>query len=132
MRFLFFGGSAAALNVVLIWAMVDLLKWNTVIWRNLANVASVELSLLYSYVVYRVFVWNDLTGSFRESIPLQLLKYHGSAGAAIVTRWFLLFPLLDLAGTNYLLNTVIGAAVSCVLNFVLSSRFVFVVDKPIP
>ena len=125
-RFLFFGGTAAFLNVVLMYGLVDLLEWNSIVLRNLANVISVELSLLYSYVVYRLFVWNDLETPFRESLPAQLLRYHGSAGVAIVTRWFLLFPILDLVGLNHLINTVIGALVSCFLNYTFSSRFVFV------
>jgi dolichol-phosphate mannosyltransferase len=125
-RFLFFGGTAALLNVVLMYGLVDLLEWNSIVQRNLANVISVELSLLYSYAVYRLFVWNDLGTPFRESLSRQLLRYHGSAGAAIVTRWFLLFPILDLFGLNHLINTVIGALVSCFLNYALSSRYVFV------
>lgn len=125
-RFLFFGGTAALLNVAFMYGFVDLLEWNSIVLRNLANVISVELSLLYSYFVYRLFVWNDLGTPFRESLRRQLFRYHGSAGVAIVTRWFLLFPVLDLFGLNHLINTVIGALVSSVLNYVLSSRYVFV------
>ena len=128
-RFLFFGGSAAAVNVALMYGFIDWLGWNTVVLRNLANVISVELSLLYSYVVYRLFVWNEPGARFQEPLPKQLLRYHGSAGAAILIRWVLLFPLLDFLGVHHLINTIIGALGSCVINYLLASRYVFHMEK---
>ena len=129
LRFLFFGGSAALLNVVLMYGLVDVLGWDTWALRNAANVVSVELSLLYSFVVYRHFVWNSQQGEFQRSPLRQLVWYHGSAGLAVLTRWLILFPGLDILGVNHLVNTIFGAALSCVLNYVLSSRFVFMIDE---
>ena len=128
-RFLMFGGSAAAVNVVLMYVLVNLCDWNSIALRNLANVISVELSLIYSFVVYRLFVWNESGSTFRQTVSQQLVRYHGSAGAAIVVRAFLLFPALDYVGVNHLINTVIGALCSCLLNYTLASRYVFASEK---
>ncbi len=107
------------------YVLVDLCSWNSVALRNLANVVSIELSLLYSFVVYRLFVWNDPGSTFRQTLSQQLFRYHGSAGATLIVRSFLLFPILDYFGVNHLINTVFGALGSCLLNYSLASRYVF-------
>ncbi len=126
LRFLFFGGTAAAVNIVLMYLLVSVADWNTPRWRNLANVISVEISLLYSYAVYRLFVWKPAADQhYRERLASQVIRYHGSAGAAVLARWLFVFPVLDWLGVNYVINTIFGALLSCFLNFFLSSRFVF-------
>jgi len=128
-RFLVFGASAAALNVILMLGFVDGLGWNTTLLRNLANIVSVELSLVYSFIVYRLFVWRSADAEYQVPKTQQLFRYHGSAGTAIVTRWLLLFPLLDISGVHHVVNTIVGVGVSCLLNYALSSRFVFTIAE---
>ncbi len=129
LRFLFFGGTAAAVNMALMVLLVDWAHWNTPLWKNLANTLSIELSLLYSFVVYRIFVWNSKDTNFRDGQLLQLVRYHGSAGTAIGLRILLIFPLFDIIGVHHVLNTVFGALVSCALNYFLSNCYVFVPES---
>ncbi len=124
-RFLFFGGSAAVVNLLLMELLVQYLNWNTALLRNAANVVSVELSLLYSFLVYRLFVWRDVADSFQRTWFQQLTRYHFSAGTSVLIRWCLLFPVLDGVGVDYRINTILGAALSCMINYALSNRFVF-------
>lgn len=131
-RFLFLGGSAAAVNLLLMALLVDLLGWDSSLGRNLANVVSLEVSLVYSFFVYRRFVWNDSDSAHNRSTGLLLLRYHGSAGTAILTRSLILFPVLDFFGLHHLLNTLLGAITSCFLNYALSSRFVFQQKSVVP
>jgi dolichol-phosphate mannosyltransferase len=131
-RFMFFGGSAAIVNVFLMFALVRLSNWNTPWLRNMANVVAQEISLLYSFVVYRIFVWKAIDGVFHQSLRSQVLRYHFSAGAATLTRSILIFPLLDLFSVHYAVNTFIGAGMSCLMNYMISSRYVFSLSEPVP
>jgi dolichol-phosphate mannosyltransferase len=56
-KFLLGGGVAAVINLILIFVLIDLLGFNTPALRNIANLVSIELSLLASFFIYRVWVW---------------------------------------------------------------------------
>ena len=124
-RFLFGGGVAAAFNLLLMYGCFDALGWDTVTLRNVANVISIELSLLLSFFIYRTWVWSGGVWNAREVLLRQLPLYHVSAGAAVVLRVFALFPLLDWLGIGYGVNTLVGVLVSATINYVLSDRLVF-------
>lgn len=124
-KFLLGGGVAAALNLLLISIMIELLGFDTPILRNIANVVSVELSLLFSFFVYRIWVWPGGTWTIREVLWRQLPLYHVSAGSAVITRVLILFPILDVLGINYAINTLVGVFFSAVINYIISDRLVF-------
>jgi dolichol-phosphate mannosyltransferase len=128
-KFLIGGGVAAVINLLLIFALIDLLGFNTLTLRNVANVISIELSLLASFFIYRIWVWPGGDWTIREVLLRQLPLYHISAGAAVVTRIFFLFPLLDWLGVNYAINTLVGVLISASLNYLISDRLVF--KKPV-
>ena len=124
-KFLLGGGIAATFNLLLISIMVELLGLNTPLLRNVANTVSLELSLLLSFFIYRIWVWPggswNIGGVFWRQLPL----YHISAGSAVITRIFLLFPILDWLGINYAINTLIGILVGASINYILSDSLVF-------
>jgi dolichol-phosphate mannosyltransferase len=123
-RFLIGGGSAAAVNMVLAYIGIDLLGLRSVLQQNLVNLAAMELSLIYSFFIYRAFVWQirnrDLAQIFLRQLPL----YHLSAGTGILTR-VLVFPLLQALGVHYLLNVALGILAGAGMNYILSNRYVF-------
>ena len=121
----FLGGSiAAALNLLLMGAMIEILEFDTHFLRNIANVVSIELSLLFSFFVYRIWVWSGGNWTIREVLLRQLPLYHVSAGTAVITR-ILIFPIFDWLGVNYAINTLVGVLLNAVLNYVISDRLVF-------
>lgn len=124
-RFLFGGGAAAAFNILLMFGFIELANWNTLILRNAANLISIELSLLFSFVIYRTWVWSGGNWQIRDVLLRQLPLYHLSAGTAILLRVFVIFPSLDWLGVSYAVNTLIGVFVSAILNYILSDRLVF-------
>jgi dolichol-phosphate mannosyltransferase len=128
-KFLLGGGVAAVINLILIFALIDLLGFNTPTLRNIANVVSIELSLLVSFFIYRIWVWPGGDWTVREVLLRQLPLYHISAGASVVSRIFFIFPLLDWLGVNYAINTLVGVLVSASLNYLISDRLVF--KKPV-
>ena len=63
--------------------------------------------------------------SVREVLLRQIPLYHLSAGVAVISRIFLIFPILDWLKVNYAINTLVGVLVSASLNYLISDRLVF-------
>jgi dolichol-phosphate mannosyltransferase len=124
-RFLFFGGSAAAVNILLMYLLVDLLGLRSVLQQNIANALSIEISLLYSFAVYRLFVWGGTQNAFRIRWYVQLARYHWASAITATLRSFFLFPVLQWLGVHYLVNTLVGIGIGCLLNYNLSGKYVF-------
>ncbi|NER81242.1 MAG: glycosyltransferase [Leptolyngbya sp. SIO1D8] len=124
-RFLLGGGFAAAFNLFLIFLLVEFLGFNSSILRNVANILSMECSLIASFFIYRIWVWPGGSWKIKSLLFKQLPLYHLSAGLAISLRIFVIFPFLDWLGINYLINTVLGVFVSAGINYVLSDSLVF-------
>lgn len=122
--FLIGGGSAAALNLALVYVGVEVLGLRSDLQQNYVNIVAMEISLLYSFVVYRTFVWKYTAVGLAPILLRQLPLYHLSAGAGVLTR-VVAFPLLQALGVHYLPNTVIGILIGSAVNYVLSDRYVF-------
>jgi dolichol-phosphate mannosyltransferase len=122
--FLVGGGSAAIVNLVLAYVGVDLLGFSSELQQNYVNIVAMEISLVYSFFVYRAFVWRIKTWDKGQILLRQLPLYHLSAGAAVMIRT-LLFPLLQLLGVHYLSNIALGILVGAAMNYVLIDNFVF-------
>ncbi|OCR02056.1 glycosyl transferase [Oscillatoriales cyanobacterium USR001] len=124
-KFLIGGGVAAIINLLLIFLMIEKLGFDTPALRNIANVVSIEISLLASFFIYRIWVWPGGSWTFREVLWRQIPLYHLSAGTAVIARIFIVFPLLDWLKVNYAINTLVGVLLSATLNYLISDRFVF-------
>lgn len=124
-RFLVCGAITAAFNIMLIYSMIDLLKLNTPLLRNIANLLSLEISLIFSFFVYKIWVWAEYSWKLKEVLMHQIPLYHLSVFACVITRIFILFPILDWLKINYLFNTLIGILIGSVINYMMSDKFVF-------
>ena len=122
--FLIGGGSAAMVNLVLAFIGVDLLGLSSDLQQNYVNIVAMEISLVYSFFIYRAFVWRIKTYDTAQIFLRQLPLYHLSAGTSILVR-ALLFPLLQLLGVHYLPNVALGILVGAAANYVLTDNFVF-------
>jgi len=122
--FLVGGCSAAIVNLVLVYVGVDLLGLDSDLQQNYVNIVAMEISLVYSFVIYRAFVWRIKTWDASQVFLRQLPLYHLSAGAGILVR-ALLFPVLQLLGVHYLPNVALGILVGAAANYVLTDNFVF-------
>lgn len=131
-KFLLGGGLSAVFNVVLIFLIIEKLGFNTPLLRNIANVVSIELSLVFGFFIYRTWVWTGGIWTIKEVLLRQLPLYHVSAGVAVITRVFLIFPILDWLKVNYAINTIIGALASASINYLISDRFIFKTPKQKP
>jgi dolichol-phosphate mannosyltransferase len=124
-KFLVGGGIAALFNLLLIYSLVEYLGLDTVWLRNISNVLSIEASLVLSFFIYREWVWEDAQPIGSGVLPRQLLLYHFSAGSAFATRALIIFPVLDVLGVHYVVNTIIGISVGAIINYTISNRLVF-------
>lgn len=124
-RFLVGGGVAACLNLVLMALLIERLGFDTPLLRNVANIVAIEISLLFSFAVYRIWVWPGGVWSPKDLFLRQIPLYHVSASASILLRSLLVFPLLDYLGISYGVNTLVGILISASLNYVISDRLVF-------
>ena len=119
------GGVAALLNLYLIFAMIEQLGWNAPFLRSLANAIAIETSLIFSFFVYRTWVWTGGGWNIIDVLMRQIPLYHLSAGSAVVLRVFVVFPTLDWLEVDYRINTLIGVLLSAFLNYFISDRLVF-------
>jgi dolichol-phosphate mannosyltransferase len=124
-KFLLGGGLSAGVNLALIFLLIEQLGFNSPVLRNAANLIAIEISLVFSFFVYRLFVWPGGSWRFRAVFLKQLPLYHISAGSAVLARVLLVFPLLDFFQVPYFLNTLVGVLLSASINYFLSDRFVF-------
>jgi dolichol-phosphate mannosyltransferase len=124
-RYLICGAITAIFNVILIYAMIEVLGFNTPILRNIANISAIEISLFFSFFVYKVWVWAERNWNVRQVLFYQIPLYHVSAGISVITRSLILFPILNWLGVNYSINTLLGILVGAVINYKLSDKIVF-------
>ncbi|MCA2719048.1 MULTISPECIES: glycosyltransferase [Microcystis] len=124
-RFLIAGGVAFLINLFLIYWFIDDLGFNTPFLKNVANVISIEISLIASFFIYRIWVWTGGDWTIRDVIFIQLPLYHLSAGLAVLLRVFLIFPFLNWLGISPGVNTMIGVLVGASINYVASDSLIF-------
>ncbi|MBD2178233.1 glycosyltransferase [Pseudanabaena sp. FACHB-1998] len=134
-KFLIGGGVTSAINLFLIFFLIDYVGLDTPILRNIANIISLEISLVCGFFIYRNLVWTGGNWNIKEVLLRQLPLYHVSAGFSVLARIFFIFPVLDFLKINYVINTLIGVLLSAVINYTISDRFVFKTynkDKRVP
>ena len=124
-RYLICGGVTAVFNVLLTSIMIDFFGLNTPTLRNIANIISIEISLIFSFFVYKIWVWPGGSWAIKRVFLYQIPLYHISAGIYVIARSLIIFPILDWLGVNYSLNTLIGIIIGAILNYKISDKLVF-------
>ena len=124
-KFLIGGGVAAVFNLIAIFVLIEGLGLTTPLQRNIANIIAIELSLVFGFFIYRIWVWPGGVWRIREVLFKQLPLYHLSAGASVLLRILIVFPLLDRLRVDYGINTLIGVILSAVFNYLISDRLIF-------
>lgn len=124
-RYLFFGGITALFNVLLLAGLIELLEIRTPLWRNLANLFALEISVIFSFWVYKMWVWTSPDWDWRQIILKQIPLFHASMSIVIALRIFLIFPVLDWLGVQYIVNTLIGITLGAIVTYFWSDQIVF-------
>lgn len=119
------GGVTAAFNLATIFLIVEWLNINTPLLRNIANIGAIEISLFFSFFVYRFGVWQQTRWEIKKILFRQLPLYHLASSSTLALRGFIVFPLLEWMGFNYMANTLIGIVVGTTLSYFFNDRIVF-------
>ena len=128
-KFLIGGGITTCFNLALIFLLIEYWGWNTTLLHNLANIIAIELSVLLSFFIYRLWVWTEGEWNIKEILFKQIPLFHIAAGSVVVARIFFLFPCLDFLGINPEINTLAGGLFGAALNYFTSDRLVFKNDN---
>lgn len=88
--------------------------------RDLANVISLEIALLFSFLPHKWITW--LEGS--ENFWKRLLEFHLLSLPGIFIR-ILLFGILNYIGFHWMISTILSTSVVILMNFVIFDNFVF-------
>ncbi len=123
-KFLLSGSTAAIINLISLNVLISFFNFNTSLLENVANFLSMELSILYNFVLSRNWTWKYSVKYSRKKIFPQLISFHLVVGVSIILR-STLFPIFQYFGIHYLLNALIGIALGAVINFVLYEKVVF-------
>ena len=123
-RFAITGIIGASMNLLLIYLFVDVVGMSTPLMENIANFISLELSIIFSFTINRNWTWKHRIKERKHSTINQLLYFHGAVGLSVTLR-IILFPLMQLVGIQYLINTAFGIIVGAIINYYSFDRLVF-------
>jgi dolichol-phosphate mannosyltransferase len=131
LRFLLVGMLGALSNILILLALVDLLHWETIFLKSLANIIATEICLVASFFGYRQFVWQIESFDWQSVLQSELPNYHISIASVITIRSLLLFPFMDWLGLDSAINTAIGIGIGAVLTYTLSEKLIFAAKIPV-
>jgi Predicted membrane protein len=121
-RFVLTGGSSALLNLVVLHALVSMVGLSEGWEQDLANALALEAGILYSFLLFRYWVW--AAPAVKRPFWRELATFHGAVAVASIVRMFF-FAVLRAAGLPYLLNAAVGIGLVAVLSYFLYERYVF-------
>jgi putative flippase GtrA len=124
-RFCFAGGLSTGVNVVFMLVFVELLKMDSFILKNLANVLAMGIGAISAFFLHRAWTWEDSVKLRGMSLVKQFARFVGSLSVGVGSR-IGMFSLLDyIFSIDYLLNVVLGIACAATIDYFLYEKLVF-------
>ena len=126
-RYALVGLLVAASQLLALAGLVELGGLRGVAGENVANLLSIEISLLLAFLLHGRLTWPDArreSGSGLAAALRRLLSFHAVTLSGVALR-ALLFYALSLTGIAYTLNALLGIALVVGLNFLGYDRLVF-------
>ncbi|MGB5635302.1 MAG: GtrA family protein [Waterburya sp.] len=128
-NFLVCGLITAAFNIAILYLLIELWNFKTPTLKNVANLAAIEISLVFTFFVYKKWVWSKSKWHLKKIFLREIPLFHMSALLTIISRSFILFPIIDWLGIHYILNTLIGIGLGSIVNYLACEKMVFKLDK---
>ncbi|MGB5713761.1 MAG: GtrA family protein [Waterburya sp.] len=128
-NFLVCGLITAAFNIAILYLLIELWNFKTPTLKNVANLAAIEISLVFTFFVYKKWVWSKSKWHLKKIFLREIPLFHMSALLTIISRSFILFPIIDWLGRHYILNTLIGIGLGSIVNYLACEKMVFKLDK---
>jgi putative flippase GtrA len=124
-KFIITGVCSAIINLSILYILVNKCGFDTKLQENIANLFSMEISIIVNFFFSRNWTWQDSEMKFGIGLIKQCLVFHLIVGGSIIIRT-ILFPLLQLANVNYIINAGLGIGIGAVFNYFLYDKFVFI------
>lgn len=118
--YLFWGGVAFFLSMILFWLFADVWGWNSV----LANTLDWVICVLFTYVTNRIFVFKSKTKGFK-AIWKEFVSFVAARLFTLLLEDLIIFVLDSCMGMNSMLVKLIGQVVVIVTNYILSKLWIF-------
>lgn len=125
LRFLTCGIITATFNIVLLAGIIQAFNVQTPLARNISNAVALELSIIFSFLLYRIWVWNHETWDSKKILFRQIPLYHASVSLIVLIRILILFPILDWIGLHYAVNNLIGILIGSTMNYFSGEKVIF-------
>lgn len=113
--------------------LVELFGFKTYFLKNLANILSIEISIIYNFMLSRAWTWNDTPLKKGGDLLGQCVSFHVANLSGLGIR-IILFAFLDKLAVFYILNILLGIGVAALVGYLLYDRIVFkrpMNDKPL-
>lgn len=123
-KFLIVGSSAAFVNFLLMIFFVETLGFRNFYLINVANVLSIEISIIYNFFFSRGWTWRDVPKKQGKSLIAQFMSFNLAALTGIGIR-VIVFAILEKWGVFYLINVALGMSLVATVDFILYDKLVF-------
>lgn len=117
------GVFVALSQILAIYALVQYGNFNTRGLLEVANIISIEVSVLVGLFLHSFITWRYKYETTRNFLKV-FFYFHLVTGISFLAR-LILFPILASSGVDYMTNTLIGVALAIVLNFFGYDKLVF-------
>ncbi len=117
------GVIVALSQIIAIYALVKYLNFNTDNLQQIANIISIEISVLVGLLLHSYITWRYKYETTRNFLKV-FIYFHLVTGVSFLVRVFL-FPILASFGIDYMTNTLIGVVIAIIINFFGYDKVVF-------
>lgn len=122
LKFNFVGALGIAVQLAVLGFLTGCLRAD----YGLATAAAVECAVLHNFVWHQRFTWADRPGATWRQILRRLARFNLTTGATSITGNVLLMQVLvERLHLPLMLANLASIALCCVVNFLVSDRFVF-------
>ena len=110
-------------QIIAMYTLVQHLNFSTSSLQEIANIISIEVSVLVGLLLHSFFTWRYKYETTRNFLKV-FVYFHLVTGVSFLVR-ILLFPILASFGIDYMTNTLIGVVIAVVINFFGYNKLVF-------
>jgi len=118
-KFVAVGAVAAGVQMVLLWAFVDVAGVDYLLGATVA----IEITIVLSYVLNNAWTFRASRNTGRVDYLVGLLKTNAIRGSAIPIQIAVLFVLVEWQAVPYLIGNAAGIGVSGIYRYVLDARW---------
>ena len=128
-KFLIVGTSAAILHLGMMFLFVEVLGFSSYFLKNVANIVSGEIALVYAFTLNRNWTWKSIPRREGRELLWQFILYHVANGIGILIK-IAVFALLQLTGLHFSICTLVGIGMAAIFDFLFYDKLIF--NKKLP